>query len=252
MPGRRNPTRTPARRRPRRGRRPVHRRRGGAAVDAAGLLAAAAFVCVLVPQARQWLQPHGADIAAVTVAVLAAGALTLLLVKAARRGASAWTARRWRPGGWDIRFLDGLHHSQFEEAVRDLMRRDGAHDAVRVGGAGDNGADVKGTDPAGRRWVIQCKHRRDGAAGAAVGTPDLHVLNGTGRPVHGGDVVVLITNGRITAPAVKFARSQRLHLVDRTTLNAWASGSRPLWEILADLPAPRRSHPARRLRRPQP
>ncbi|MFE1873029.1 restriction endonuclease [Streptomyces sp. NPDC059496] len=104
-------------------------------------------------------------------------------MKAARRGASAWTARRQRPEGWDIRFLDGLHHRQFEEAVRHLMRRDGAHDAVRVGGAGDNGADIKGTDPAGRRWVVQCKHRRDRAAGAAVGTPDLHVLNGTGRPV---------------------------------------------------------------------
>ncbi|MEV0416423.1 restriction endonuclease [Streptomyces sp. NPDC050448] len=230
----------------------MRRRRGGPGIDTAGLLVAAALASVLVPQARQWLQLHGSDIAAVAVVVLATGALMLLLVKAARRGVSAWTARRRRPDGWDIRFLDGLHHSQFEEAVRDLMRRDGAHDAVRVGGAGDNGADVKGTDPAGRRWVIQCKHRRDGAAGAAVGTPDLHVLNGTGRPVHGGDVV-LVTNGRITAPAVKFARSQRLHLVDRATLNAWASGTLPLWEILADLPAPLRTFPSSRsARRLQP
>ncbi|TDU67907.1 restriction endonuclease [Streptomyces sp. KS 21] len=222
----------------------MHRRRGGAVVDTAGLFAAAAFVSVLVPPARQWLQLHGAEIGAVAVAVLAAGALTLLLVKAARLGASAWTARRRRPEGWDIRFLDGLHHSQFEEAVRDLMRRDGAHDAVRVGGAGDNGADVKGTDPAGRRWVIQCKHRRDGASGAAVGTPDLHVLNGTGRPVHGGDVVVLVTNGRFTGPALKFARSQRLHLVDRGLLDQWASGSSPLWDLLSHLPAPRRATPS--------
>nr|WP_329449125.1 restriction endonuclease [Streptomyces sp. NBC_01426] len=158
MPGRRNQPRTP-RRRPGRGRRSVHRRRGGPTGDTAGLLAIAAFTSVLVPQIRQGLQLYGADIAAVTVAVLAGGALTLLLVKAARRGASGWAARRRRPEGWDIRFLDGLHHRQFEEAVRDLMRRDGVLDAVRVGGAGDNGADVKGTDPAGRRWVIQCKHR---------------------------------------------------------------------------------------------
>ncbi|WSR20983.1 restriction endonuclease (plasmid) [Streptomyces sp. NBC_01207] len=224
----------------------MHRRRGGPAVDTVGLLAAAVLASFLVPQARHWLQLHGADIAAVAVAVLTAGALTPLLVKAARRRASGWTARRRRPEGCDLRFLDGLHHSQFEEAVRDLMRRDGAHDAVRVGGAGDNGADVKGTDPAGRRWVIQCKHRRDGAAGAAVGTPDLHVLNGTGRPVHGGDVVVLVTNGRFTAPAVKFARSQRLHLVDRGLLNDWAAGSSPLWELLPHLPAPRTSSPRSR------
>ncbi|WP_280919375.1 restriction endonuclease [Streptomyces sp. SPB4] len=194
----------------------------------------------LVPQARRWLELHGSGIAAVAASALVAGVLLLLLIKAVRRGFSAWAGRRRRPEGWDIRFLDGLHHTEFEEAVRDLMRRDGAHDAVRVGGAGDNGADVKGTDPAGRRWVIQCKHRRDGAAGAAVGTPDLHVLNGTGRPVHGGDVVVLVTNGRITAPAVTFARSQRLHLVDRGLLDQWAAGTAPLWELLPYLPAPRR------------
>jgi restriction system protein len=32
--------------------------------------------------------------------------------------------------------LDTLHHARFEEAVRNLMRRDGCPDAVRVGGAG--------------------------------------------------------------------------------------------------------------------
>ncbi len=231
----------------------MHRRRRRQGLDAVGLLVAAALTSALLPQARQWLERHGASIAAIAAAALAARVLLPLLVKAVRRGVCAWAARRRRPGGWDIRLLDGLHHTEFEVAVRDLMRRDGAHDAVRVGGAGDNGADVKGTDPAGRRWVIQCKHRRDGVAGAAVGTPDLHVLNGTGRPVHGGDVVVLVTNGRFTAPARQFARSQRLHLVDRVLLGAWASGSTPLWELLPHLPAPRRRHPAsRRARQPQP
>ncbi|MFF0052228.1 restriction endonuclease [Streptomyces sp. NPDC005498] len=62
--------------------------------------------------------------------------------------------------------LDQLHHRDFEHAVRDLMYRDGCTDAIQVGGAGDNGADVKATDPYGRRWVIQCKHRRAGVAGA--------------------------------------------------------------------------------------
>ncbi|MGO4459946.1 restriction endonuclease [Streptomyces sp. M-16] len=242
MTRRRYPTRS-APRRPGRARRPVHRRKRGQGLDTAGLLGAAALASVLVPQARQWLALHGSRIAAVALAALTAGALILLLMKAGRRGASAWAARRRRPENWDIRFLDALHHTEFEEAVRDLMRRDGAHDSVRVGGAGDNGADVKGTDPAGRRWVIQCKHRRDGAAGAAVGTPDLHVLNGTGRPVHGGDVVVLVTNGRFSAPAEAFARSQRLHLVDRGLLSDWASGSAPLWELLPHLPAPRRNRP---------
>ncbi|MFZ4264786.1 restriction endonuclease [Streptomyces arboris] len=144
---------------------------------------------------------------------------------------------------YQVEQLDHLHHRAFEHAVRDLMFRDGCTDAVQVGGAGDHGADVKATDPYGRLWVIQCKHRKAGAAGAPVGTPDLHVLNGTGRPVHHGDVIVLVTNGRFARPAVEFAQSQRLHLVDRTTLAAWAAGGRPLWELLRAVPPPRSPSP---------
>ncbi|MEU7115152.1 restriction endonuclease, partial [Streptomyces sp. NPDC046182] len=134
--------------------------------------------------------------------------IPVVLVLLASGAVAAWAVRRQRAAQWErvrsqgLRYalvqLDALHHRQFEHAVRDLMHRDGCADAVQVGGAGDNGADVKATDPFGRRWVIQCKHRRDGLAGAAIGTPDLRVLNGTGRPVHGGDVVALVTNGRFT------------------------------------------------------
>ncbi|MFE5794860.1 restriction endonuclease [Streptomyces sp. NPDC056503] len=99
--------------------------------------------------------------------------------------------------------------------------------------------DVKATDPFGRRWVIQCKHRRDGLAGSAVGTPDLQALDGTARQVHGADVAVIVTNGRVTQPGVAFARRQRLHVVDRHTLARWASGSRPLGELLRAVPPPR-------------
>lgn len=177
--------------------------------------------------------------------------VTLMLIAAAAGG--AWLHRRREAARWNevrargLRYampqIDALHHRQFEEAVRDLMSRDGCPRAERVGGAGDNGADVKATDPFGRLWVIQCKHRAAGLAGAAVGTPDLHVLNGTGRPVHNGDVVVLVTNGRFTGKAVDFARAQRLHLVDRHLLAQWAAGSTPLWGLLGSLPGPRRPGP---------
>ncbi|MEU6988848.1 restriction endonuclease [Streptomyces sp. NPDC046324] len=176
--------------------------------------------------------------------------IPVVLVLLASGAVAAWAVRRQRAAQWErvrsqgLRYaltqLDALHHRQFEHAVRDLMHRDGCADAVQVGGAGDNGADVKATDPFGRRWVIQCKHRRDGLAGAAIGTPDLQVLNGTGRPVHEGDVVVLVTNGRFTNPAVEFARDQRLHLVNRAVLAEWAGGSKPLWELLRAVPPPRR------------
>ncbi|WP_436841595.1 hypothetical protein [Streptomyces parvulus] len=48
-----------------------------------------------------------------------------------------------------------MHHSAFEDAVRGLLARDGSLDALRCGGRGDLGADVKGHDPLGRLWVIQ-------------------------------------------------------------------------------------------------
>ncbi|MEU9456759.1 restriction endonuclease [Streptomyces sp. NPDC048277] len=154
-----------------------------------------------------------------------------------------WEQARARALRYGLTQLDALSHRQFEHAVRDLMHRDGCKDAVQVGGQGDLGADVKATDPQGRRWVIQCKHRRQGERGAAVGTPELQVLNGTGRPVHKADVVVMVTNGRITQPGRTFARQQRLHLVDRHLLATWAAGSRPLWELLAALPPPRKPSP---------
>jgi hypothetical protein len=103
-------------------------------------------------------------------------------------------------------------------------------DAQRVGGGGDLGADVKTTDPLGRRWVTQCKHRRNGIRGSAVGTPDLQVLSGTARTVHGADVAVIVTNGRMTGPAVDFAKQQRLHVVDPPALapGEWDSPCVPL------------------------
>ncbi|MFJ4536606.1 restriction endonuclease [Streptomyces tibetensis] len=157
-----------------------------------------------------------------------------------RQQQTRWEAVRAHGLRYGLSQLDALHHAEFEEAVRDLMRREGCQDAQRVGGGGDLGADVKATDPLGRRWVIQCKHRRNGTRGSAVGTPDLQVLNGTARPVHGADVAVIVTNGRVTGPAVTFAQQQRLHVVDRQTLAVWASGSRPLWELLRAVPPPRR------------
>lgn len=193
---------------------------------------AATLALSLTVAAVRWLAAHPWTVAA------------LLFVAGAGAGAWAWRRReaaRWdriRAGGlrYALGQLDVLHHRAFEFAVRDLMHRDGCADARQVGGRGDNGADVTATDPYGRRWVIQCKHRKDGWSGKPVGTPDLHVLNGTGRQIHHGDVLVMLTNGRITYNAVQFAKSQHLHLVDRHVLADWASGSRPLWDLLRALP----------------
>ncbi|MFJ4767537.1 restriction endonuclease [Streptomyces uncialis] len=202
-------------------------------------LFAVVVVWSVIAGALRWLTAHPA----VTALLLAAAGGGLVTWVVRRRDRARWERVRRRGLRYALPQIDALHHRQFEHAVRDLLHRDGCPDAVQVGGAGDNGADVKATDPFGRRWVIQCKHRKAGLAGAAVGTPDLHVLNGTGRPVHHGDVIVLVTNGRFTANAVDFARAQRLHLVDRALLAQWAAGSTPLWELLRAVPPPRRPTP---------
>ncbi|MEV6594569.1 restriction endonuclease [Streptomyces acidicola] len=204
-----------------------------------GFVVVAAAAIGLVVMVVNWLLAHW---------WVLIGAVVLVGV-----GVVGWAYQRQQQARWDavkaqgLRYalpqLDALHHRQFEDAVRELMHRDGCPDAVRVGGRGDLGADVKATDPFGRRWVIQCKHRRNGDRGSAVGSPDLQVLNGTARPVHKADVVVMVTNGRISGPGRTFAKEQRLHLVDRRLLGEWAAGSRPLWELLRAVPPPRQSTP---------
>ncbi|MFJ6699544.1 restriction endonuclease [Streptomyces sp. NPDC091272] len=201
-----------------------------------GVVAAVVVGAGLVVSAVNWLLANRWLLVVLGLTAAAAGGAWLYR----RQQRAREEAVRVRALRYAMPQLDALHHSRFEDAVRDLMHRDGCRDAVRVGGGGDQGADVKATDPYGRLWVIQCKHRRHGAAGAAVGTPDLQVLNGTARPVHHADVAVIVTNGRVTAPAVTFAQQQRLHVVDRHTLAVWACGARPLWELLPAVPRPRR------------
>ncbi|WP_222316671.1 restriction endonuclease [Streptomyces cavourensis] len=235
IPARRSPSRrSPSRRTP-------SRRRGRQQGQSWAVIAVGAlFALWVVGRLLDWVAANRWIVLLVLLLAVAGGVLWFRYRAARLRREQEW-ARTLR---YAVEQLDRLHHRAFEHAVRDLMFRDGCTDAVQVGGAGDHGADVKATDPYGRRWVIQCKHRKAGSAGAPVGTPDLHVLNGTGRPVHHGDVVVLVTNGRFSRPALEFARSQRLHLVDRATLSAWAGGGRPLWELLRAVPPPRSPGPS--------
>ncbi|MFJ8194764.1 restriction endonuclease [Streptomyces sp. NPDC096094] len=227
--------RPPARRRTRRPSRRQQQRDAQLIVFAVVAAAAIGLVVMVV----NWLLAHWWVLVVVLVLAVLAGAGWLYN----RQQRAQWEAVRAQGLRYGLPQLDALHHARFEDAIRDLMRRDGCQDAQRVGGRGDLGADVKATDPFGRRWVIQCKHRRNGAQGSAVGTPDLQVLNGTARQVHGADVAVIVTNGRVTGPAVAFAKQQRLHVVDRQTLAVWASGSSPLWELLRAVPPPRRPSP---------
>ncbi|MFF1351598.1 restriction endonuclease [Streptomyces sp. NPDC058322] len=134
----------------------------------AAVLAVAVAVTVV-----NWLRAHRWVLIALGDLALFAGGL----LPHRKRERARWEAARTRGLRYGLAQLDALHQTRFEDAVRELMHRDGCRDANRVGG--DLGADVKATEPYGRRWVIQCKHRRDGLSGSAVGTPDFQVLNGT-------------------------------------------------------------------------
>ncbi|MER6398428.1 restriction endonuclease [Kitasatospora sp. NPDC001603] len=116
--------------------------------------------------------------------------------------------------------------TRFEEMCRELLERDGFIDAVRVGGAGDLGADVVAVDGLGRRVVLQCKRHS-----APLGSEAVQRFNGTARPVHGAAVPVVVALNGFTEPAAAFATQQRLHLVDRERLARWGAGQH-LYQVL--------------------
>jgi restriction system protein len=226
MSGRR-PARRPARRRP--------ARRSKKQDDQLALLGVGVLALGLVITAVHWLLVHWWIL--LIAAVIAAVAGGLWLQQARQR--AEWERVRARALRMRIAELDALDHRAFEFAIRDLMRRDGCQ-AEQLGGAGDNACDVRAVDPMGRVWAIQCKHRRDGDRGSAVGVGVLQQVNGTARQVHGADVAVVLTNGRFSSKAIPWGAEHRIHLVDRRLLGEWAAGSRPLWDLLDRIPPPRR------------
>lgn len=122
-----------------------------------------------------------------------------------------------------------MYHTDFELTIAALVKRDGYTIVQSRGGAGDLGADVIAIDPHGTRIVVQCKHTR---GRRTIGSPDLQRLNGTARQVHQADVVIAVTNGTYSAPARWFARSQNITLIDRSTLEDWATWGLPLPDVL--------------------
>lgn len=216
-------------------RRPV-RRRSRKQDERAALVVAAVVAAGLAVAVVHWLFAHWWVLAIAVVLAVGIGGLWFQQV----RQRAEWARVRARALRLSIAEIDALDHRAFEFAIRDLMRRDGCK-AEQLGGAGDNACDVRAVDPMGRVWVIQCKHRRDGDRGSAVGVGVLQQVNGTARQIHGADIAVVLTNGRFSSKAVPWGKEHRIHLVDRRVLGEWAAGSRPLWDLLDRIPPPRRT-----------
>ncbi|MFG2698011.1 restriction endonuclease [Kitasatospora sp. NPDC048407] len=131
-----------------------------------------------------------------------------------------------RPFDYTLEAFTAATPPRFEEMCRELLERDGFTNTVRVGSAGDLGADVLARDYLGRRVVLQCKRYATPVTSEAV-----QRFNGTARPVHGAAVPVVVALNGFTEPAADFATQQRLHLVDRERLARWGAGQH-LYDVL--------------------
>jgi len=117
--------------------------------------------------------------------------------------------------------VDTMTGTQFEDLVAGLCCRDGCTDVRRVGGSGDQGADVVGRLPDGRAMVIQCKRY---APSATIASRELRDL--LGSKVHfEADVAIFVTTTRFSRPSTDFALKHGILAVHRDHLGLWNSGA---------------------------
>ncbi|MEU0940439.1 restriction endonuclease [Embleya sp. NPDC005971] len=139
--------------------------------------------------------------------------------------------------------VDALTGTQFEELVADLCRNDGCTQVRRVGGSGDNGADVLCRLPDGRFAVIQCKRYAPTRRIAPKEVRDL-----LGAKTHfAADVAVLVTTGTFSKQSTTFAVDNGILAVHRDFFGLWNQGT-----PLARLAALNGTGQGRTRRRPKP
>ncbi|MFI9723632.1 restriction endonuclease [Streptomyces sp. NPDC052396] len=135
--------------------------------------------------------------------------------------------RNWRrqeavaAGHRTLAEVDRMSGTEFEELVAELCRRDGCSEVRRVGGTGDQGADVVGRLPDGRTMVVQCKRY---APRSAIASREMRDL--LGSQVHfGADVAVFVTTTRLSGPSQDVVRKNGIIAIHRDLLGLWNSGT---------------------------
>lgn len=126
-----------------------------------------------------------------------------------------------RAGHRTLARVDAMTGTGFEELVAGLCRRDRCTDVRRVGGAGDNGADVVGRLPDDRTMIVQCKRY---APSRTVASRDLRDLLGS-RVHFGADVAICVTTARFSRPAQAFAAQNGIITLHRDLVGLWNSGT---------------------------
>jgi restriction system protein len=208
------------------GRLRLRRPRGAAELIAAAVVALAVLVLV----ARTVATAVGV-LKAAWPAVLALALLTgIVAVWRIMKAAAVRRRERERLATLRITLaeFDAMDDRRFEYALRDLLVRDG-WPARRVGGGGDQAADVIGDHPQRGRIVVQAKHTR---VGGKVGSSVMYAVKGTAGPVHKADHAVVVTNGAFTRDAMAWGDRHGVHWIDREKLRRWAEDGAALHELL--------------------
>lgn len=200
--------------------------RGAGEWAAAGLVVTAASVCAV-------------KVSAAMIRVLTEVWPVLPFVVAAAGAVGGWRARRsllrrrrererLAALCLPLAVLDTMDDRCFEYALRDLLVRDG-WSARRVGGSGDQSADVIARHARWGRLVVQAKHTR---VGGKVRSSVMYALKGTAGTVHGADHAVVVTNGGLTRDARAWGDRHGVGWLDRERLRRWAEEGAALHELL--------------------
>ncbi|MER6154545.1 restriction endonuclease [Streptomyces sp. NPDC001868] len=135
--------------------------------------------------------------------------------------------QRWRreeavlAGRRSLAKVDAMSGGEFEDFVVELCRRDGCTEVRRVGGSHDDGADVLGRLPDGRRMVIQCKRYSPRSR-----IPSREIRDLLGSRVHfKADVAVFVTTTYFTGPSERTAVQNGVIAVHRDHLGLWNNGA---------------------------
>ncbi|MFE9468766.1 restriction endonuclease [Streptomyces virginiae] len=119
--------------------------------------------------------------------------------------------------------IDQMSATAFRELVQRLLANDG-HPVVTAGHS------LLASVGSGRRISITVKHVRRSQAGGlpndAVGT---FVLHKAYRAAVSADTeAIVVTNGTITQPALRYAAANQVRLIDRSKLQRWAEWGEPM------------------------
>ncbi|MEV5082349.1 restriction endonuclease [Streptomyces sp. NPDC056159] len=124
---------------------------------------------------------------------------------------------RWPRDRYGIKALTPY---EFEDFVAWLLQRDGCLDVKRVGGAGDDGVDVRGRTVLDRPVAVQCKHLSN-----KVSPRQVREFLGAVIAEHRDGVAVFVTSSYFTKNADEFGVAHGLVLVNMQQLVSWAGGS---------------------------